>query len=85
MRSTVSIKGMALALVIFFIGASLFCYLFLYRPKINKATKGKRELASLTGTVDKKMEELDKIQREVERYRVSIKVLTPDGEVRNLM
>lgn len=25
------------------------------------------------------------IQREVERYRVSIKVLTPDGEIRNLM
>ena len=25
------------------------------------------------------------IQREVERYRVSIKVITPDGEIRNLM
>ena len=25
------------------------------------------------------------IQREVEKYRVSIKVLTPDGEIRNLM
>lgn len=67
MRSTVSTKGMALALVIFFIGASLFCYLFLYRPKINKATKGTREVASLKGTVDKKMEELDKIRREIER------------------
>jgi Tfp pilus assembly protein PilO len=67
MRSTVSIKGMALALLIFFIGTSLFCYLFLYRPKIYRATKGESEVASLTGTVDKKMEELDKIKREIKR------------------
>ena len=25
------------------------------------------------------------VEREVERYRVSVKVLTPDGEIRNLM
>jgi len=67
MRSTVSIKGMALALVIFFVGASLFCYLFLYRPKINKVIKGGREVASLNGRVEETMEKLNKIREEIER------------------
>lgn len=67
MRSTVSIKGMALALVIFFVGASLLCYLFLYRPKIIKASKGKRETASLERQLEAKNQEFKKIREEVER------------------
>lgn len=67
MRSTVSIKGMALALVIFFVGASLLCYLFLYRPKINKVIKGGREVASLNGRVEESMGKLNKIREEIER------------------
>ncbi len=66
MRSTVSIKGMALALVIFFIGVSLFCYLFLYRPKINKATEGTREVGILNERVEKTTVELNKIREEIE-------------------
>ena len=66
MRSTVSIKGMALTLVIFFIGASLLCYLFLYRPKDNKATKGKNEVNSLTKRLEKTTAELNKIRKEIE-------------------
>lgn len=67
MRSTVSIKGMALALVIFFVGASLLCYLFLYRPKITKVIKGAGEVAILKDRVEKKTRELNKIREEIER------------------
>ena len=67
MRSTVSIKGMALALVIFFVGASLLCYLFLYRPKIIKALKGTRETASFERELEGKNQELNKIRDEIER------------------
>ena len=66
MRSTVSIRGMALALVIFFIGASLLCYLFLYRPKIIKALKGTKETASLERELEGKNQELKKIREEIE-------------------
>ncbi len=66
MRSTVSIKGMALTLVIFFIGASLLCYLFLYRPKIIKALKGTKETASLERELEAKNQELNKIRKEIE-------------------
>ena len=67
MRSTVSIRGMIAALVIFFIGASLLCYLFLYRPKITKVIKGAREVSSLNRRVEESMEELNKIREEIER------------------
>ena len=67
MRSTVSIKGMVLALVIFFIGAAFLCYLFLYRPKISKVIKGTREVASLNGRVEETMGKLNKIREEIER------------------
>lgn len=67
MRSTFSIKGMALALVIFFVGASLLCYLFLYRPKINKVIRGGREVASLDRRVEETMGKLNKIREEIER------------------
>jgi Tfp pilus assembly protein PilO len=66
MKSTVSIKGMALALLIFFIGASLLCYLFLYRPKIIKAVKGTKETASLERRLEGKTQELNKIREEIE-------------------
>jgi Tfp pilus assembly protein PilO len=66
MRSTVSIKGMALALVIFFIGASLLCYLFLYRPRSIKAMKETRETASLERKLEEKDQELKKIEGEIE-------------------
>ena len=65
MRSTVSTKGMVVALVIFFIGVSLLCYLFLYRPKINKAIKGMKLISSLTGKLEKVDEELKKIKEEI--------------------
>lgn len=67
MRSTLSIKSMALALVIFFIGTSLLCYLFLYRPKIIKALKGKKETASLERELEAKNQELNKIRQEIEK------------------
>jgi Tfp pilus assembly protein PilO len=65
MRSTVSTKGMVVALVIFFIGTSLLCYLFLYRPKINKAIKGMKLISSLTGKLEKVDEELEKIKEKI--------------------
>jgi Tfp pilus assembly protein PilO/DNA-directed RNA polymerase subunit H (RpoH/RPB5) len=67
MRSTVSIRDMVLALLIFFIGASLLCYLFLYRPKINKVIKGTREVGILNDRVEKNTLEIRKIQEEIER------------------
>jgi Tfp pilus assembly protein PilO len=58
---------MVVALVIFFIGASLLCYLVLYRPKINKVIKGAREVSSLNKRVEELMLELNKIREEIER------------------
>lgn len=71
MRSTLSIKSMALALVIFFIGASLLCYLFLYRPKSIKALKGAKEIDSLERTLEAKNQELKKIEEEIEANKGS--------------
>jgi Tfp pilus assembly protein PilO len=56
---------MVVALVIFFIGTSLLCYLFLYRPKINKAIKGMRQVSSLNGKLKKAEEELKKIKEKI--------------------
>jgi Tfp pilus assembly protein PilO len=56
---------MVVALVIFFIGTSLLCYLFLYRPKINKAIKGMREVSSLNGKLKKAEEELKKFTEKI--------------------
>jgi Tfp pilus assembly protein PilO len=66
MKSTVSIKGMALVLLIFFIGVSLLCYLFLYRPKIIKVVKGTKETASLERRLEGKNQEIKKIREEIE-------------------
>jgi Tfp pilus assembly protein PilO len=57
------------ALMILFIGASSLCYLFLYRPKINKSVKGTREISSLEQKLQEKMEEINTIRSEVERIR----------------
>ncbi len=65
MRSTVTLKGMGLALVIVFIGASLLCYLFLYRPKVIKVIKGTREISSLKGRVEKAITETNEIKKKI--------------------
>jgi Tfp pilus assembly protein PilO len=67
MRSTVSIKGMILALVIFFIGIIVLGYLTHHRHKITKKRKGAREVSSLNERVEKTMLELNKIREEIER------------------
>ncbi|UCD72179.1 MAG: type 4a pilus biogenesis protein PilO [Syntrophobacterales bacterium] len=68
MRSTVSIKGMAVSLVVFFIAVSLLCYLFFYRPKSIKVKKGSRDVSSLNGRFEKAMLDLNKIRAEIERF-----------------
>jgi len=67
MKSTLSMKDVALALVVFFIGASLLYYLVLYRPKINKVARGTTEVSSLKGKVEKTMLELKRARGEIER------------------
>ena len=67
MRSTVSIKGMMVALVIFFIGVYSFFHFFLYLPKKNKARKGTREISLLHGRVANAIQEHKKITEETER------------------
>jgi Tfp pilus assembly protein PilO len=66
MRSSVSVKGMVLALVIFFFGASLLCYVFLYRPKITKVVKGAREISSLNGRVETAIQKVNEMRKEIE-------------------
>ena len=68
MRSTISIKGMIVALVIFFIGVSLFFYFFLYRPKRYKVSKGAREISSLNKRVENAIQELKTARKEIERF-----------------
>lgn len=68
MRSTVSIKGMILVLVIFFIGVSSLFYFFLYLPKMTKARKDKRTLSSLNAKVEHAIQELNETQGEIERF-----------------
>ena len=67
MRSTVTLKGMVLALVVVFIGASLLCYLFLYRPKVIKVIKGTREISSLKGRIEKAITETRETREEIDR------------------
>ncbi|NIS61871.1 MAG: type 4a pilus biogenesis protein PilO [Proteobacteria bacterium] len=79
MRSSVSVKGMFLSLLIVFIGASLLCYLFLYRPKVFKAIKGAREMSSLTRRFDSALLETKRIREEIERInkeRVNVDYFT---------
>lgn len=67
MRSTVTIKGMIVALVVFFIGVSSLFYLFVYRPKMSKASKGTRAISSLSAKVERAIQDLKAIQEEIER------------------
>jgi len=67
MRSTVTIKGMILVLVIFFIGVSSLLYFFLYLPKTSKARKDSRAISSLEKELEGKMQELIKARGEIER------------------
>ena len=67
MRSTVTLKGMGLALLIVFIGASLLFYLFLYRPKVIKVIKGTREISSLKGRIEKAITETNEVKKEIAR------------------
>jgi Tfp pilus assembly protein PilO len=69
MKSTVSIRGMFKALMILFIGASSLCYLFLYRPKIDKSVEGTEEISSLEQKLQGKMKEINTIRSEIERIR----------------
>ena len=67
MRSTVSVKGMIMALVIFSIGVSLIFGFFLYLPKKKMEKKGTREISSLKGKVEKDITENKKIREEIDR------------------
>ena len=68
MRSTVSIKGMVITLLIFFIGVSLVLLFFLYMPRLNKERKDRRAIASLDGKVQKTIQEINKIRQEIEGF-----------------
>ncbi len=68
MISTISIKGVIGALVIFFISVSSLFYFFLYRPKIYKVQKGSREISSLNERVKNAILELKSARKEIERF-----------------
>jgi Tfp pilus assembly protein PilO len=67
MRSTVSIKGMVITLLIFFIGVSLVLLFFLYMPRLNKERKDRRAIASLDGRVKETIQKINEIREEIER------------------
>jgi Tfp pilus assembly protein PilO len=68
MRSSISIKGMIMALVIFFIAASSFFYFFLYMPKMNKVKKDMRAISLLNGRVEKAIREVNELQEKIEGF-----------------
>ena len=67
MRSTVSIKGMVLALVIFFIGVSSLFYFFDYRQNMKKVKKETSKISLLNGRVEKTIQEVKSIREKVEK------------------
>jgi len=69
MRSTITIKGMIVALVIFFIGVSSLFYFFLYQPKMSKARKGTRAISSLSANVERAIQDLKETREEIERIK----------------
>lgn len=69
MKSSVSIKALFVTQLILFMGATLLCYFALYRPKIIKAARGTKEVASLERTLEGKMQELKRAQSDIERLR----------------
>lgn len=68
MRSTLTIKGMAITLLVFFIGVSLLLLFFLYMPRLSKERKDRRAIASLDGKVQKTIQEINKIREEIEGF-----------------
>ncbi len=68
MRSTLTIKGMVITLLVFFIGVSLLLLFFLYMPRLSKERKDRRAIASLDGKVQKTIQEINKIRQEIEGF-----------------
>jgi Tfp pilus assembly protein PilO len=68
MRSTLTIKGMVITLLVFFIGVSLLLLFFLYMPRLSKERKDRRAIASLDGKVRKTIQEINKIREEIEGF-----------------
>lgn len=68
MRSTLTIKGMAITLLVFFIGVSLLLLFFLYMPRLSKERKDRRAIASLDRRVKETIEEINKIREEIEGF-----------------
>lgn len=68
MRSTLTIKGMAITLLVFFIGVSLLLLFFLYMPRLSKERKDRRAIASLDRRVKETIEEINKIRKEIEGF-----------------
>lgn len=68
MRSTLTIKGMVITLLVFFIGVSLLLLFFLYMPRLSKERKDRRAIASLDGKVKKTIQEINKIREEIEGF-----------------
>jgi len=68
MRSSLTIKGMVITLLVFFIGVSLLLLFFLYMPRLSKERKDRRAIASLDGKVQKTIQEINKIRQEIEGF-----------------
>jgi len=68
MRSTLTIKGMAITLLVFFIGVSLLLLFFLYMPRLSKERKDRKAIASLDRRVKETIEEINKIRKEIEGF-----------------
>jgi Tfp pilus assembly protein PilO/uncharacterized protein (UPF0248 family) len=68
MRSTVSIKGMVITLMIFFIGVSLLLLFFLYMPRLNKERKDRRAIDSLERRVEETIQKIKEIQKKIEGF-----------------
>ncbi len=68
MRSSISIKGMIMALVIIFVAVSALLYFFLYLPKMNKVKKEIRAISLLNRRVEKAIQEVNEFQEKIERF-----------------
>ena len=68
MRSSLTIKGMVITLLVFFIGVSLLLLFFLYMPRLSKERKDRKAIASLDRRVKETIEEINKIRKEIEGF-----------------
>lgn len=68
MRSSISIKGMIMALVIFFVAVSSLLYFFLYLPKMNKVKKDMRTISLLNGRVENAIRGVNELQEKIEGF-----------------